>query len=257
MGYSINKNTWILTGIMLFSLVLSGCAALHTSIAKKDLDVQTKMSDSVFLDPVEPDRKIIYLNVRNTSDKTNFDITPTVARALEGKGYRITTNPKEAHYWLQANVLSVDKASPTAAEAALRAGYGGIGGAATGAAVGAAAGAAMDGWTGAGIGGLAGAAAFGLVSTIADASVKDVTFMAITDVEIAERAEEGVIVREDRQQDAKQGVGGARRQSSTKVSEMNKYRTRVVSTANKVNLLYEEAAVELTNGLARSISGLF
>ena len=104
---------------------------------------------------------------------------------------------------------------------------------------------------------MAGAAAFGIADTIAGAAVKDVTFMAITDVEIAERAEEGVIVREDRQQDAKQGVGGARRQSSTKVSEMNKYRTRVVSTANKVNLQYEEAASELTNGLARSISGLF
>lgn len=257
MGYSINKNTWVLTGIILCSLVLSGCAAVHTSIAKKDLDVQTKMSDSIFLDPVEPNKKIVYLNIRNTSDKTNFDITSTVARALEGRGYRITTNPKEAHYWLQANVLSVDKASPTAAEAALRAGYGGMGSAALGAAVGTATGAAMGGWTGAGIGGLAGAAAFGVVSTIADASVKDVTFMAITDVEIAERAEDGVIVREDRQQDAKQGVGGARRQSSTKVSEMNKYRTRVVSTANKVNLQYEEAAVELTNGLARSISGLF
>jgi hypothetical protein len=38
---------------------------------------------------------------------------------------------------------------------------------------------------------------------------------------------------------------------------MNKYRTRVVSTANKANLQYEEAATELTNGLARSISGLF
>ena len=257
MGYSMNKNSGILTGIMLCSLILSGCAAVHTSIAKKDLDVQTKMSDSIFLDPVEPDKKVIYLNVRNTSDKTNFDITATVARALEGRGYRITTNPKEAHYWLQANVLSVDKASPTAAESALRAGYGGLGSAALGGAVGVAAGAAMDGFTGAGIGGLAGAAAFGLASTLADAAVKDVTFMAITDVEIAERAEEGVIVREDRQQDAKQGVGGARRQSSTKVSEMNKYRTRVVSTANKVNLQYEEAAVELTNGLARSISGLF
>ena len=132
-----------------------------------------------------------------------------------------------------------------------------VGGAALGAAMGTATGAAIDGWSGAGIGGLAGAAAFGIVGTIADASVKDVTFMAITDVEIAERVGKGVIVREDRQQDAKQGVGGARRQSSTKVSEMNKYRTRVVSTANKANLQYEEAAVELTNGLARSISGLF
>ncbi|WP_293006717.1 complement resistance protein TraT [Nitrosomonas sp.] len=257
MGGYASKNTWILAVIVIFSLVLSGCAAMHTSIAKKDLDVQTKMSDTIFLDPVEPSQRTVYLNIRNTSDKTNFDIATTVARALEGRGYLITNNPREAHYWLQVNILSVDKASPTAAEAALRAGYGGMGSAALGAAVGTATGAAIDGWSGAGIGGLAGAAAFGLASTLADAAVKDVTYMAITDVEIAERVEEGVIVREDRQQDAKQGVGGARRQSSTKVSEMNKYRTRVVSTANKANLQYEEAAVELTNGLARSISGLF
>ena len=38
---------------------------------------------------------------------------------------------------------------------------------------------------------------------------------------------------------------------------MNKYRTRVISTANKVNLVYDEAAPDLTNGLTRSISGLF
>lgn len=125
-GYG-SKNTWIFTGIMVFSLILSGCAAVHTSIAKKDLDVQTKMSDTIFLDPVEPSQRTIYLNIRNTSDKTNFDITATVARALEGRGYLITNNPREAHYWLQVNILSVDKASPTAAEAALRAGYGGMG----------------------------------------------------------------------------------------------------------------------------------
>lgn len=257
MGYSINKPAWILTGIMALSLILSGCAAVHTSIAKKDLDVQTKMSDTIFLDPVEPGQKVVYLNVRNTSDKTNFDITPSVIHSLQSKGYRITDNPKAAHYWLQVNVLSVEKASPTAAEAALKSGYGGLGSAALGTAVGAAAGAGIGGWSGAGIGGLAGAAAFGLVDTIAGAAVKDVTFMAITDVEIAERAESGVIVREDRQQDLKQGVGGSKRQTSSKVSEMNKYRTRVVSIANKANLEYEEAAPELTNGLARTISGLF
>ena len=33
-------------------------------------------------------------------------------------------------------------------------------------------------------------------------------------------------------------------------------RTRVVSTANKVNLEFEEAQAELTKGLARSLSGL-
>ena len=254
MGYLKRKGT-ALASLMVFALTLSGCAAVHTSIAKKDLDVQTKMSDTIFLDPVEPAQRVIYLNVRNTSDKPNFDIAHAVARVLEGKGYTITNNPKAAHYWLQVSVLSVDKASPTAAQVALGAGYGGA--IATGAAVGMATGAALGDWTGAGIGGLAGAAAFGIADTIASAAVKDVMFMAITDVEIAERVEDGVLVRQDNQQDAKQGIGGSRRQSSTKVSNMNKYRTRVVSTANKANLAYEEAAPDLTNGLARSISGLF
>lgn len=252
-----DKNSFIVVLIVLFMMVLSGCAAVHTSVAKKDLDVQTKMSDTIFLDPVEPNKRVIYINIRNTSDKSNFDVSNSVARALEAKGYRVSNNPKESHYWLQVNVLSVDKASPTAAESALRAGYGGGGSAALGGAVGAASGAAIDGWAGAGIGGLAGAAAFGVVDTLASAAVKDVTYMAITDIEIAEKVESGVIIREDRKQDAKQGIGGARRQTSTKVSNMNKYRTRIVSTANKANLQYEEAAPELTNGLARSISGLF
>jgi Enterobacterial TraT complement resistance protein len=254
MGSNIVRMSWL---VIICFFVLSGCAAVHTSIAKKNLDVQTKMSDTIFLDPVEPHLKVVYINIRNTSDKTNFDIADSVSRAIEARGYRITNNPNEAHYWLQANILSVDKASPTAAESALRAGYGSSGSVALGAAVGTAAGAAIDGWSGAGIGGLAGAAAFGLVSTVADAAVKDVTYMAITDIEISERAEEGVIIREDRQQDAQQGIGGARRQTSSKISDMNKYRTRIVSTANKANLQYEEAVPELTTGLARSISGLF
>ena len=38
-------------GISLLAL-LSGCGAVHTSIAKANLEVSTKMSDAVFLDPV-------------------------------------------------------------------------------------------------------------------------------------------------------------------------------------------------------------
>lgn len=238
----------------LFASLIGGCAAVHTSIAKKDLDVQTKMSDTVFLDPVGPDNKVIYVDIRNTSDKSNFDIQSTIVRSLQAKGYTVTSNPDMAHYWLRANVLSVDKASPTAAESALHAGYGG---AITGAAVGAATGGALGGWSGAGIGGLAGAAAFGIAETVADAAVHDVTYMAITDIEIAERAKEGVIIRQDSKQDAKQGIGGARTQTSSEVTDRKQYRVRVVSTANQVNLEYNEAAPQLTSGLTRSIAGIF
>jgi beta-lactam-binding protein with PASTA domain len=97
----------------------------------------------------------------------------------------------------------------------------------------------------------------GLTETVANAAVKDVTFMIVTDIEISERAREGVVVRQDSQQDAAQGVGGTRRQTSSEVTDVKKYRTRIVSTANKVNLTYEEAAPQLTQGLTRSLSGLF
>ncbi len=242
------------TGVVTLLAVLAGCAAVHTSIAKKDLDVQTKMSDTIFLDPVGPEKRVIFLDVRNTSDKSNFDILLPVKQALQSRGYIISNDPEAAHYWLRANVLSVDKASPTAAETALHSGYGGS---LAGAAAGAAIGGGLGGWSGAGIGGLAGVVVGGAVETIADAAVKDVTYMVVTDIEIAEKAKDGVLIKQDSLQDAKQGIGGSRRQTSSEVSDRKKYRARVVSTANQVNLEYEAAAPSLTSGLVRSISGLF
>ena len=55
-------------------LFLSGCAASQVMISKRNLDVQTKMSESIFLDPVSPKLKVIYVEVRNTSDRDNFDL---------------------------------------------------------------------------------------------------------------------------------------------------------------------------------------
>jgi Enterobacterial TraT complement resistance protein len=233
--------------------VLSGCAAVHTSIAKKDLDVQTKMSDTVFLDPVGPDKKTIFIQIRNTSDRS-FDIEGPIVNAIAARGYRVTQDPEAAHFRLLGNVLSVAKASPTAAEAALASGYGG---AVAGGAAGVAVGAATHGWTGAAVGGAVGGILGGLTETAANAAVKDVTFMIVTDIEITEKARAGVIVRQDSQQDASQGVGGRRTQTSSEVTDVKKYRTRIVSTANKANLEYEEAAPQLTQGLIRSVSGLF
>jgi Enterobacterial TraT complement resistance protein len=201
-----------LLSIMTALVSLLGCAAVHTSIAKKDLDVQTKMSDTVFLDPVSPDKKVVFVQMRNTSDQP-FDIEGPIVTAIAARGYRITLNPDEAHFRLLGNVLSVAKASPTAAEAALASGYGGVLG---GGALGATVGGATHGWTGAAVGGAVGGIVGGLTETVANASVKDVTFMIVTDIEITEKARSGVIVRQDSQQDASQGVGAGERRRPQK-----------------------------------------
>jgi hypothetical protein len=243
-----------LIGMICLVWLLNGCAAIHTSIAKKDLDVQTKMSDTIFLDPVGPDKKIIFVDVHNTSDKQNFDIAGPIKEAMAKKGYKVTDNPDEAYYRLQANVLSVSKTSPTAAEAALGGGYGGVlGGAAAGAGVGVVAGGATGGVSGGLLGGVFG----GLTETVANAYVHDVLYMAVTDVQLVEKAPEGVIVRSDSAQNLSQGLAGTQNQTYSEVSKLKKYRTRVISTANKANLEYEEASPLLTEGLTRVMSGLF
>jgi hypothetical protein len=237
-------------------LFLSGCAATEVMISKRNLDVQTKMSETVFLDPVGPEKKVMHIQIRNTSDKDNFDIEAPLKEAMIKKGYRITEDPNKAYYRLQANVLSVAKTDPTAAAAALHGGYGGaiVGGAVAGALVG---GAASGTYLGAGIGAGAGGLLAGMTETVTGAYVKDVLFMVVTDIQLVEKAADGVIVRQDNQQSLKQGMGGTSQQSSSEVTKFKKYRTRVVSTANKANLEYEEAAPALTQGLTKSLSGLF
>ena len=251
-----SKLSKLFLGVLVFitTSLLLGCAAVHTVIAKNELDVQTKMSDSVFLEPPSLDNKIIFVEVKNASDKANFNIQNEILTKLANKGYEITQDPDHAYYWLRANILSVEKVDSKAADDLLQAGYGGS---LTGAVAGTATGAALSGWSGAGIGGLAGAAAFGIAELVADAAFEDTTYLVIADVEIAERAKDGVIIREDSRQDAKQGLGGGRTQISSEITSRKKYRTRIISTANKVNLSYQEAAPDLTSGLVSSISGLF
>lgn len=243
----------ILAGVAL--MFLAGCAASQTMISKRNLDVQTKMSETIFLDPIGPEQKTIYVEVRNTSDKDNFDLEGPIKAAMTKRGYRVTQDPKEAHYRLQANVLQVGKTDGMTAQAALHAGYGGE--VTVGKLVGERVGAAAGGWTGADAGGLAGSVVGGATELLAGSLVKDVYFSVITDIQLVEKAADGVDVRQDSQQHLVQGMGGAQQQTSSEITKFKKYRTRVVSTANKVNLDYEEAAQALTQGLTRALSGLF
>ena len=233
-------------GCLLALLFMGGCAATNTMISKRNLDVQTKMSATVFLDPVEPEKRSVFVQVRNTSDK-NMDVSAAIANAIVSHGYRVVNNPRKAHYMLQASILQVGKMDPSAASAALAGGYGG----------------ALDGAV---IGGLAASgsnntAGFGLLGavagTIANAAVKDVTFTMITDLQISERAPKGVRVHQETDSNMSQGTSTHVSQHMKSISHWKRYRTRVVSTANKVNLSFDEAQPVLARGLEKSISGIF
>ena len=233
-----------------FSL-LTGCAAGQLALSKRNLDVQTKMSDTIFLDPVNPEQRTVFLQIRNTSDKPDFDISQDLKAAVQSKGYTVTSNPKTANYILQANILQVGKTDPTAADAIFRSGYGGTATAAIGGALAIAAfGGNGRSMAGAGL-------AFGIAETIAGALVKDVYYSAITDLQIQEKTSDNTQVQVNSTHNLKQGNSGTSQVTYTKNSNMQSYQTRIMSSANKVNLSFEEALPELRSGLVRSISGLF
>lgn len=234
--------------LALITVSVSACGALHTMVKKRNLDVQTKMSDTVFLEPVEPKDRIIYVSIKNTSDK-NLATKKMIISKLKENGFTITRNPKRAKFMLQANILQCGKSDLRSATNAYRAGWGG---AAVGVAVARASG-ARKGSTYAGAG-LIGAAA----GVIGDALVDDTLFSMITDVQIRERPRRGEVVTQSQQTNAGQGSATRLRQgvSGGKI-RWKTYRTRIVSTANKANLKFPEAQPVLEDGLIRSISGVF
>lgn len=233
------------------TFALASCAAVQTSIEHRDLNVQTRMSESIILPPTSPLERTIWVDFRNTSDK-DVEIGEQVRSCLAAKGYTLVADPKAAHYWLQSNVLAFAKADPSAAQQAFANGYGG---ALTGIATGGTIGALAGGYRGAAIGGLAGGVVLGLGEVIANSSVKNVTFAGITDVQISEQTNQQVERKE--RSSVRQGTSSVVQQSASSTSNQFQYRTRVVSTANKVNLDFAEAQPAVQGALAKSVCGLF
>lgn len=225
--------------------LLYGCAATHTAISKRNLDVETKMSETIFLDPVTPEMKTAFIQVRNTSGNQNLNLEQQVAQSLISKGYTIVNDPNKAHYLVQTNVLQVTKVDLKEAEDILEQGFGG---GLMGAGVAAVAGA--DGRTILGVG-MVGAA----VNMVANAMVKDNFYTIVTDVQISERTPQAHVT-ETLDSKLVQGTSSRKIVTSTEKTDWKRYQTRIISTANKVNLELEEAIPALVSGLSNSISGL-
>jgi outer membrane lipoprotein SlyB len=230
------------------AFILTGCATA-TAVQKTNLEVETKMSSSIFLEPVEPEAKTIYVQVRNTSDQPSFNIENNVIQALRARGYLVTNDPKRANYMLQANVLSVGETNKRTRDQLMTEGFGS---AAIGGVVGAGIGALSSGHNDALIGGALAGAALG---TILNASFKDVTYSVVTDVQVSQRLNKAITSKTTTT--LNQGDSSKVASSVTQSSEWDRYQTRVVSTANKANLKLEDAMPQLVDGLSLAVAGIF
>ncbi len=78
------------------------------------------------------------------------------------------------------------------------------------------------GFIGGGVDGLVG----GLVDTVANATVKDVTYLAITDVQLSKKTKQGMTGRCALVGGDSQGVGGVNVQTFSETTDEKRYRTR-------------------------------
>lgn len=247
-----------LVSIALSAVLFSGCATpafqkVGTSatgekvaISKDDIHAKTKMSETIFLEPVAPEEQIIYFRFRNTSDEELY-VAEKLKREFEKKGFVVTKNPKKANFMVQANLLKVGQMDENEQKNYLGAGFG-VG--ATAAGVTALTG---GGWNRSGKAGLIGLA---VGMAIEAARVKDVHYGLVTDVEIRQRPMDGEIVTQSDNQSGQMGRGSVSRQSSSvKGVQWKKYRTRIVSSAYAPGLDFEQAQPFLEDGLVKALSG--
>ncbi|EKN4770506.1 hypothetical protein FG467_004442 [Yersinia enterocolitica] len=126
-----NIKLMAMTAVLSSVLVLSGCGAMSTAIKKRNLEVKTQMSETIWLEPAS--ERTVFLQIKNTSDKDMSGLQGKIADAVKAKGYQVVTSPDKAYYWIQANVLKADKMDLREAQGFLSRGYeGAIAGAALG-----------------------------------------------------------------------------------------------------------------------------
>jgi len=231
--------------------ILSGCSSISTVIEKRDLTVETKMSDTIFLEPVSSKEKRVFIQLRNTTDK-NIDaraLSKKLKNILTAKGYSVTQNMDNAVFVIQQNLLSVSKTDKRNAYGPMQAGFGG---ALVGGTIGGITGSSGSYGQSMAIGSLIGAG----IGLATNALVKDVYYNMVTDLQIRQRVK-GNKVNYTKTASAKSGSSAGMTQTISGQSEWLTYRTRIVSVANKVNLEFVEAQSQLENKMMRSVSGIF
>ncbi len=236
--------------VFLFSLcaglVFSGCTRrMHSAIDNSELTTTLKMSNTVFLEPVEPEKQIVWIRIRNTTDQSNLDadqIKAKIVRKLRGKGYQITNNPKMTQFRIDANILYADLASKSlTADLATLGGFGGILGGSDG------------NWKTQVGGGLAGAAIGAAIGSM----IKVNNYAMVIDIQVSEKVEGGVHTEIEGRLSSGSSGSVHKEQTTSRTEDFLHHKTRIAATAKQVNLKFEEAVPVLVDKISNSISGMF
>ena len=72
------------------------------------LQTQTKMTKTIFLNPINSSVKSIYINIKNSSDQELNTLENEIINKLKLKKYKIMSNAQKAQYILMVNIISIN-----------------------------------------------------------------------------------------------------------------------------------------------------
>lgn len=242
---------------------------LFTGCATTELQTNAKMTQSVFINPVAKNKRLIFVSNKNTSGQ-KINLEDTILNELQAKGYTIVEDPEMATYVLMMNVLYCDKKQENNAAA------GAVGAGALGAGIGA--------YNNQGFGnsaaiGLGAALVGGLIAK----ATEDTIYQMQVDIVIREKANGKVLasnvtaagqasVSDSRKAGFMNGFAGqikntnASGQLNSNVANANsqqyetdyiEHKTMLFAEATKMNLTLVEATPILEKQIANQIAGLF
>ncbi len=246
----------VLMGLCLMVATLTGCANTMKAIENKDLKVDAKMSDTIFLeaeqlvDAMDGSDGAIFVRVANTSDFQEVDFKQALVEKLSLMGYKVTPNPKIATYQVTANLLYLNEAKEGMnMQSVVGSGFGG---AVLGASV---AGLSGSSLRGAGIAGLATGLVAAGVDSAAGALWKVKEYIGVTDIQIKETVPGGVEGIQN--SSLANGIGTNTNTTRSFKSNKQEYRTRIAVNAKQTNIDRNEACNVIADRMASQISGLF
>lgn len=243
-----------LAGAIAIALQLSGCAAatggaLNASGTETagGIKLAVKMASSIFLQPVGPSQRTVFVEGHNTSSASGLNFGPTLVQDLQGAGYKVVQDPNKANFMLMYNIRYVGKATRShTMMGALAGGYGGL-----------LAGAAVTNASHYGdmAGNIAGA---GLLGSAIGAGIgyldRQNQYLMVVDVQLEQRNAQA---RTETSTTASQGLGNTTVSSGGGISGWQIYRDRIAATATGRRLAFSNAEPALTQEIGRELSGLF
>ncbi len=124
-----------LVTVLTLLLALSGCfggskpssqPTIEASSKKpNNAEVETLLSQSIFLRPTLPGERSLYLRITSTADKpVDLEgLQKELSERFRAKGYRMSP-PESANFMVQVNVLSISKTSKSLTKEAVNNGFG-------------------------------------------------------------------------------------------------------------------------------------